>query len=191
MLKQIIIGGIVGGITLFIWGFISWVVLTWHFDTIRQDEGIHAVVENITEHLPESGAYYFPPMTVAHQTQEGGEEAWLELHRSMPHGYIMLQTEPGEAMPPMTLATRVCRRFRRGNDGLALTGCCTAKLTKLQIKSGICCFPRGVYGDLMLCRGRYFPQLPTSIHCWTGSRHCNRVVPHRHHNRGGSQTSFH
>ena len=41
MLKQIIIGGIVGGITLFAWGFISWTVLTWHFDTIKQDEVWH------------------------------------------------------------------------------------------------------------------------------------------------------
>ena len=29
MLKQIMIGGIVGGITLFLWGFFSWAVMDW------------------------------------------------------------------------------------------------------------------------------------------------------------------
>ncbi len=104
MLKQIIIGGIVGGITLFVWGFVSWFVLTWHFDTIRQDEGIHAVVENVTEHLPEAGVYFYPPMTEAHRTEEGGTEAWAELHRSGPHGYVVVQPNGSEPMPPITVA---------------------------------------------------------------------------------------
>ena len=30
MLKQIMIGGIVGGLTLFFWGFISWSVISVH-----------------------------------------------------------------------------------------------------------------------------------------------------------------
>ena len=52
MLKQIIIGGIVGGITLFMWGFVSWVILSWHFDTVQQHDGVSAVVENVTDHVP-------------------------------------------------------------------------------------------------------------------------------------------
>ena len=104
MLKQIIIGGIVGGITLFAWGFISWTVLTWHFDTIRQDEGIHAVVANVTDHLPEAGVYFYPPMTEAHRSGEGGAEAWAELHRSGPHGYVVVQPNGSEPTSPIMLA---------------------------------------------------------------------------------------
>ena len=63
MVKQIIIGGIVGGIALFMWGFISWVVLSWHYGTVRQDAGVMEVVKNIDDHLPETGVYYFPPMS--------------------------------------------------------------------------------------------------------------------------------
>ena len=70
MVKQIIFGGIVGGITLFMWGFISWVVLSWHFGTVKQHEGINTVVENITEHVPESGVYYFPAMTLDHDDEQ-------------------------------------------------------------------------------------------------------------------------
>ena len=90
MLKQIIIGGIVGGITLFAWGFISWTVLTWHFDTIRQDEGINAVVANVTDYLPEAGVYFYPPMT--------------ELYRSGPHGFVVVQPNGSEPTSPIMLA---------------------------------------------------------------------------------------
>jgi hypothetical protein len=102
MLKQIIIGGIVGGITLFIWGFISWAAMDWHHATVRSHEGINAVVENIDEHLPETGVYYFPPMTFEiNDTQ--AMEAWLELHNTQPHGMIFYNATPGEPMPPMRL----------------------------------------------------------------------------------------
>ena len=102
MLKQIIIGGIVGGITLFMWGYVSWVVLTWHFDTVKQHDGINAVVENVTDHIPESGVYYFPPMTFD-QSDEEKMASWEERHRTEPHGYLILQAEPGDPMLPMTL----------------------------------------------------------------------------------------
>lgn len=102
MLKQIIIGGIVGGITLFMWGFVSWVILTWHFDTVQQHDGVSAVVENVTDHVPESGVYYFPPMTFDQSDTEKMAN-WEELHRTGPHGYLVLQAEPGDPMPPMVL----------------------------------------------------------------------------------------
>jgi len=102
MLKQIIVGGIVGGIALFAWGFVSWAAMDWHHNTVRSHEGIEAVVENIDEHLPETGVYYFPPMTFE---KDDGEamEAWMELHRTEPHGMIFYNATPGEPMPPSRL----------------------------------------------------------------------------------------
>ena len=62
MLKQIIIGGLLGGITLFMWGYVSWAVMDWHSTTIVQShEGVSAVVDGIENNLPETGVYYFPP----------------------------------------------------------------------------------------------------------------------------------
>ena len=37
MLKQIIIGGIVGGITPFLWGFFSWAVMDWQTPVVGLD----------------------------------------------------------------------------------------------------------------------------------------------------------
>jgi hypothetical protein len=102
MLKQILVGGLLGGITLFMWGFISWAVMDWHDNTVRSHEGIQAVVENIDEHLPETGVYYFPPMTFE-QDDTKAMDAWLELHRTEPHGMIFYNATPGDPMPPSRL----------------------------------------------------------------------------------------
>lgn len=102
MLKQIIIGGIVGGITLFVWGFVSWVVLTWHHDTIQQHDGVSTVVENVTDHISESGVYYFPPLTFDRTDAEKMAD-WEDLLRAGPRGYLVLQAEPGDPMAPMVL----------------------------------------------------------------------------------------
>ncbi len=102
MLKQIIIGGLLGGITLFMWGFISWAAMDWHHSTVRSHEGINAVVENINEHLPETGVYYFPPMTFEQDDTEA-MEAWMDLHKTEPHGMIFYNAVPGEPMPPSRL----------------------------------------------------------------------------------------
>ena len=103
MLKQIIIGGIVGGITLFFCGFISWGAMDWHHNTtIRSHEGISAVVENIDQHLPETGVYYFPPMLFEQHDTEAMAD-WMELHKTVPHGMIFYNATPGDPMPPMRL----------------------------------------------------------------------------------------
>ena len=102
MMKRLITGGIVGGITLFVWGFISWVVLTWHFDTVRHDVGMTAVVENIEEHLQETGVYYFPPMSTM-KPDEAEMEAYTELHKNSPSGMIFYNAEQLAPMSPPRL----------------------------------------------------------------------------------------
>ena len=102
MLKQIIIGGIVGGIALFAWGFVSWAAMDWHHNTVQSHEGIDAVVESIDEHLPETGVYYFPPMLFEKGDTVAMEE-WMELHRTEPHGMIFYNATLGDPMPPSRL----------------------------------------------------------------------------------------
>jgi len=102
MIKRLIAGGIVGGITLFMWGFISWVILTWHFDTLRHDSSVTAVVEDIEDHLPETGVYYFPPVPTM-RPDKAEKEAYMELHKSGPSGMIFYIAEHADPMPPRRL----------------------------------------------------------------------------------------
>ena len=102
MMKRLITGGIVGGITLFVWGFVSWVVLTWHFDTVRHDSSVMAVVEDIEDNLQETGVYYFPPMTTM-RPDETEMEAYTELHKNSPSGMIFYNAEHLDPMSPSRL----------------------------------------------------------------------------------------
>lgn len=102
MLKQIIIGGFLGGMALFISGYITWAATDLHSGTIRSHEGITAVVENISEHLPETGVYYFPPANFDRSDSES-MAAWMEEFETKPHGMIFYNTTLGNPMPPSRL----------------------------------------------------------------------------------------
>ena len=102
MMKRLITGGIVGGITLFMWGFVSWVVLTWHFDTVRHDSSVMVVVEDIEDNLQETGVYYFPPMTTM-RPDETEMEAYTELHKNSPSGMIFYNAQHLDPMSPSRL----------------------------------------------------------------------------------------
>ena len=105
MLKQIIIGGLLGGITLFMWGYVSWAVMDWHSTTIVQShEGVSAVVDGIENNLPETGVYYFPPKP----TDPDKVEAWMESHKTQPHGLIFYYAELGQIMPPNMFVRGFC-----------------------------------------------------------------------------------
>lgn len=52
--------GIMGGIVLFIWSFISWMVLPWHATTSQVFQSEVAVSQAITANAPVSGIYILP-----------------------------------------------------------------------------------------------------------------------------------
>lgn len=60
MLKTSLIGGIVGGIILFLWGAASWMLLPWHMSTLHSFKDETAVVQVIQTNAPESGIYLSP-----------------------------------------------------------------------------------------------------------------------------------
>ncbi len=59
-MKQHIIPIIVCGVALFIWGFISWVVLPWHNVTIHQLTDEDQVAQILAQNAPNDGVYYLP-----------------------------------------------------------------------------------------------------------------------------------
>lgn len=61
MLKAIK-AGLVGGIILFIWGYVSWMVLPWHMATLHGFTVEKAVSQSIKSNAPTSGIYLLPIM---------------------------------------------------------------------------------------------------------------------------------
>jgi len=60
MTKKVIVGGLLGGLVMFVWAVISWTVLPWHDLTIGRFSDQQAVAEVIMANAPQSGIYALP-----------------------------------------------------------------------------------------------------------------------------------
>lgn len=60
--KSLLKGAILGGITLFIWGVVSWMVLPWHGNMFKSFSNQEYVGKVIAQNASESGVYYMPGM---------------------------------------------------------------------------------------------------------------------------------
>ena len=61
-MKSIVLGGVLGGLVLFVWGWVSWGVLPWHGMTLSQFQDENAVEEVLKKNAPEGGIYILPAM---------------------------------------------------------------------------------------------------------------------------------
>lgn len=60
MQKSLILGGLLGGLVLFVWGSISWVVLPWHIMTFEKFKDEAAVAQALTANALQPGVYLLP-----------------------------------------------------------------------------------------------------------------------------------
>ncbi len=67
--------GVLGGIILFIWGFLSWTVFPWQMKTLHGFKDEKAIAQVIQANAPVSGIYFMPLLDKANkekaQTQSG------------------------------------------------------------------------------------------------------------------------
>ncbi|HVZ39894.1 MAG TPA: hypothetical protein VHI13_11500 [Candidatus Kapabacteria bacterium] len=59
-MKRILLGGILGGVTLFAWSFLSWMILPLHDSSLRDFTNDSAVAQVLLANVPESGVYHLP-----------------------------------------------------------------------------------------------------------------------------------
>jgi hypothetical protein len=60
MMKSLLLGTILGGLTAFIWSSISWAVLTWHEKPVLVFQNEDEVAAIIASHSTQSGIYILP-----------------------------------------------------------------------------------------------------------------------------------
>jgi len=63
MAKKLVLGTVLGGLVLFVWSAISWMVLPWHNATIHPLTDGDAVAKVVAANAPESGVYGYPVQT--------------------------------------------------------------------------------------------------------------------------------
>jgi len=105
LVKKILLGGIVGGFILWVWGFVAWVVLPIHLVSMRAVQEESGLVESLTRTLPEKGVYvipWMPPETAGLDSAELAAAAndYTEKLRSGPNAMIFF--DPAGRDPFMT-----------------------------------------------------------------------------------------
>jgi hypothetical protein len=72
MLKALSLGGLIGGLVLFAWGVVSWMLLPWHLATLEKFKDEAKVAQALTANATKSGVYLLPNV---HKHEPGMPEA--------------------------------------------------------------------------------------------------------------------
>ena len=97
MLKRLLLGTVLGGLVVYLWGSISWMVLPWHrgtFQVFTNEEVVSTVLQLAA---PASGVYLLPKMGASAREQQ-------HAHELMKQGPVMLaavRTHGADPADPM------------------------------------------------------------------------------------------
>lgn len=104
---RIVLAGLLAGLAVWIWGFVSHVVLPigqMGFDSLPPDKE-PAIVDALRDGVPESGLYFIP----GGDPKATGEEmeAWYEKMRQGPYGLLVIEPGGVEPMEPKSLVMQL------------------------------------------------------------------------------------
>ncbi len=101
-MKNIAIAGVLGGIVVFVWSFISWVVLPWHNAVIHNIPSGEQVVEILKNDQLPAGLYHHPGFMEG----ETDMAAWTERYKRGPNiNFLVYAPVGGDPMDPMQFLT--------------------------------------------------------------------------------------
>lgn len=91
MAKSLVLGAVLGGLVVFIWSAISWMVLPWHNATLRTFTNQDQVASVLWEHVDVGGMYLLPnrPRDYGSMTAEQKREADAAMEEHMKSGTYM------------------------------------------------------------------------------------------------------
>jgi len=106
MTKPLLLGGVLGGLALFIGGMISWMALPWHAMTFEKFKDEAAVAQAISANAGNSGIYFLPN---PHKQDPGLTEAQRKaaeedgIKRMMEGPFMFASVSPRGARPMGTM----------------------------------------------------------------------------------------
>lgn len=102
IMVKVLIGGLVGGVALFVWQYAAWMMLDLHrLDVEPQLANETAVIEALEGEA--HGVYWIPGMSQDTEPESEAYKLWESKHQRGPLAFIVYQPEGGEAMPPRTM----------------------------------------------------------------------------------------
>src|SRR5438067_2953568 len=99
MLKQLVLGTVLGAIVLFIWSAVAWMFIPWPGQPLRHFTSEDAMVTAIKANVPRSGNYLLPnqPERPPGMTQEQYQKAMQDAENRMNNGptiFAAVRLEP-------------------------------------------------------------------------------------------------
>lgn len=102
--KRILLAGILGGILVFFWGYVSHVLLPLGEVGIKQFPNDEPIVAALRDNVRESGFYFFPGMAGHGMARDAATmKAWEEKYRQGPRGILIYHPTGATPMDPKQL----------------------------------------------------------------------------------------
>jgi hypothetical protein len=93
MIKRVIIGGLLGGLAMFIWGSVSHMVLGLSETAVKDLPNEGPITAALQAGIKEPGFYFFPAMELAGKTtkeeKEAAQKRWNEKYAAGPRGIVI------------------------------------------------------------------------------------------------------
>lgn len=134
MMKRIVLGGIAGAVTLFIWGFLSNMVLRLGETGIRYTGHAAtdtAIADSLKEHLAEPGLYVIPGVHDAGLTGDEKTKAvedWASRYQAGPTAFLIFHPTGQSPISPQQLGLQFLVCFVTATIVSALLSCASASL---------------------------------------------------------------
>jgi hypothetical protein len=111
MTKRILLGGVVGGVVMFIWGAVSHMVLPLGEVGIKQIPNEAAAIAAMRDNIKEAGFYFFPGEEhtpgMTEEQQQAAMKRWEDKFRQGPTGILIYQPGGQEPLSPGQLLTEL------------------------------------------------------------------------------------
>ena len=118
MTKRIIIGGILAGLAMFMWGAVSHMALGLQESGIKQFANEAPVLAALKSEIKEPGFYFFPGMdTSPNMTKEqkaAAQKKWEEKYLAGPRGILVYHPDGEQAMSPRQLGLQLIATILAG-----------------------------------------------------------------------------
>lgn len=111
MTKRILLGGVLGGIVLFLWGFVSHVLLPLGEVGLKSIPNEDAVLGALRDNIKEPGFYFFPWMEESpgqtKEQQQAAMKQWEEKYKAGPAGILIYKVQGEQPKSPRQLLTQL------------------------------------------------------------------------------------
>ncbi len=101
-MKRVILGAVLAGIVVFIWGMVSHMLLPIGETGMKLIPNEGAVVQQMKDNITEPGVYLFPGFDTHNPNSKETEAAWSRKYKAGPNGFLVYQPQGTAPLNPFS-----------------------------------------------------------------------------------------